>query len=163
MKTEPMRTKPFLLIAAALVFAVFPHSAATQQNAALRAPTRIPVTVVLVESALPGNEAWVVQRRPGASPEDVILLRITADAGQLAEAVRTLLVIRQADGDRPNVGRTLRIRPQQRQQGAAREIPWIPRVWADLRRAEPRVVAGLGIVRAVDIWLPPQHRRAAAR
>lgn len=151
------------LIAAALIFATSPHPAAAQQSATPHAPTRIPVTVVLVESTLPGNEAWVVERRPGVSPGDVILLRATADAGQLANAVRTLLVIRQADGDRPTVGRTLRIRPQQRQRGAAREIPWVPRVWADLRRAEPREVAGVGIARAVDIWLPPQHRRGTAR
>src|ERR1044072_6523672 len=151
------------MIALALIFAASPRPAAAQQSATPRAPARVPVTVALVESALPGNESWVVQRRPDVSPADVILLRTTADAGQLAEAVRTLLVIRQADGDRPTVGRTLRIRPRQRHRGAAREIPWIPRVWADLRRAKPREVAGLGTVRAVDIWLPPQHRRAAAR
>lgn len=158
-----MRRTPFLLIAVALIFAASACPAMAQQNAVPRAPTRVPVTIALVEGALPENEAWVVQRRPGASPGDVILLRSTVDAGQLAEAVRTLLAVRQADGDRPTVGRTLRIRPQQRQRGAPREIPWIPRVWADLRRAEPREVAGVGTVRAVDIWLPPQHRRGTAR
>lgn len=147
---------------AAMLLAPLPLPAVAQGQGAARAPTRIPVTIALVDREPSGGETWVIQRRPDIAPNDVILLRSTADAGQLGEAVRTLLVVRQADGDRAVERRTLRIRPEQRQRGG-RAFPWVPRVLADLRRAEPREIAGVGTVRAVEIWLPPQHGRTATR
>ncbi|MDQ3605446.1 MAG: hypothetical protein M3418_04560 [Gemmatimonadota bacterium] len=136
---------------------------AQQQTGSSRAPTRVPVTIALVDQLPQADAPFMVQRRPDVAPHDVILLRSTADAKQLSEAIHALLVIRQAGGDTATSRATMRMRPQQPQQGARPEFPWVPRVMADLRRAEPKQIAGVGTVRAVEIWLPPQHRRGARR
>jgi len=76
------------------------------------APTRVPVTVVLVERLPVPGAPFVVQRRPTAAQRDVILLPADADASVLSEAVQTLLVARQAGGDIPAEAATMRVRPQ---------------------------------------------------
>lgn len=130
-------------------------SAHAQEASAPRAATRVPVTLVLMETPLPGNERWVIKRRRDVSPHDVILLQASADADQLSDAVRALITVRQVDGDTASRGATMRMRPQQSNGTPRRQFPWIPRVLADLRHAQPQPVAGVGRVRAVQIWLPP--------
>lgn len=148
------------LLAAVLLLWAGTASLPAQQRGAPRGPARVPVTVVLGDS-LPRTDApFVVQRRPDLRPRDVILLRRDATGEDLSEAVRTLLVVRQADGDTATRAATLRMRPGQARRGTPREFPWAGRVLAELRGAGAREVAGIGRVRAVEIWLPPQRRRA---
>ena len=120
-------------------------------------PNRVGATVVLVDSIGQRNAAFVIVRRPGASPADLVLVRSDVDAVQLSDAVRGLLTARQADGDFASTAATFRVRPQQRAGAGARPVfPWAPRVLNDLRRAAPREISGIGRVRAVEIWLPRQ-------
>ncbi len=159
------RTSPLLITVLAFLAGGQPLLA--QQTRSPRAPSRVPVTIALVGSLVRADLPFVVQSRPDMAPHDVILLRSDAGSDQLSEAVRTLLVIRQASGDTATSKATLRMRPNQAQRGAQRqarrEFPWVHRVIADLRRAEPREIVGVGTVRAVEIWLPPQQRRGSRR
>lgn len=123
------------------------------------APSRVPVTVVLVERLSVPGAPFVVQRRPGAAQQDVILLPAGADARLFSEAVQMLLVARQAGGDTPVRAATMRVRPQRGRNTPRRVLPWAQRVLNDLRRAEARPVEGIGTVQAVEIWLPRQSGR----
>src|SRR3989337_1767058 len=60
---------------------------------------RVPVTIVLADSLAQPDGSYLVVRRADATPADVILLRAGADADQLSDGVRALLVARQAGGD----------------------------------------------------------------
>jgi hypothetical protein len=120
---------------------------------------RVPVTIVLVDSLAQADAPFIVVRRADAAPADVILLRAGADAEQLSDGIRALLVARQASGDHPAATRTLRVRPNQAQAARRPPLPWAGRVLADLRKAERRPVQGVGIRPAVTIWLPRQHPR----
>src|ERR1044071_1947218 len=60
--------------------------------------SRVPVTLVLVDS-MPANEEFRIVRRPGENPHDLIILTPTADAGPLSAAVHDLLIIRSEQGD----------------------------------------------------------------
>lgn len=154
-----MRSLP-LATALLIALSATDHGVAQQQAASARQPTRVPVTLVLVDD-LPRSEVpFLVERRPGVAPHDVILLRSDATPEQLSEAIRTLLVIRQVEGDTTSRRATMRTRLRQAHAGPRREFPWVSRVLADLRRAPPEPLAGYGEVRAVEIWLPPQRGRA---
>ena len=132
-------------------------SAPAAQQPANRQPRRVSATVVLVDSLTQPDAPFVIVRRPGSTPADLILLRSGADAAQLSEAVRGLLTARQANGDFAPTAAIFRVRPHQRAGAIARPaFPWAPRVLNDLRRAEPREISGVGRVRAVQIWLPRQ-------
>lgn len=120
-------------------------------------PRRVAATVVLVDSVAQPDAPFVIVRRPGATPADLILVRSSVNATQLSDAVRGLLTARQANGDFPVAAATFRVRPHQRAGATARPaFPWAPRVLNDLRRAEVREISGIGRVRAVQIWLPRQ-------
>lgn len=150
----------FLLLCAAALGAGAP--ATTAQQPGKGQPRRVAATVVMVDSIAQPDAPFVIVRRPGATPADLILVRSGADAAQLSDAVRGLLTARQANGDVAPAAATFRVRPH-RGAGAAtrRPFPWAPRVLNDLRRAEPREISGVGLVRAVEIWLPRQgHGRA---
>jgi hypothetical protein len=146
-----------VLFAAVLLL---PVSGAGQAARAPGAPTRVPVTVVLVERLPVPGAPFVVQRRPGAAQQDVILLPASADAQLFSEAVQMLLVARQAGGDTPVTAATMRVRPQRGRNTPQRVLPWAQRVLNDLRRAEARPVEGIDSVQAVEIWLPRQFGRA---
>jgi hypothetical protein len=118
---------------------------------------RVSVTIVLVDSLAQPNAAYLILRRADANPADVILLRSGADADELSDAIRALLVARQATGDRPVATATLRVRPRQPREGRRPAFPWVHRVLADLRRAGRQPIEGLGTRPAVTIWLPRQH------
>ncbi|HEU4453060.1 MAG TPA: hypothetical protein VFR81_08365 [Longimicrobium sp.] len=150
------------LIAAALI--VFPTPGAAQAPKAHGAPTRVPVTVAMVERLPVPDAPFVVLRRTNVAPQDVILLPAGADARLLSDAVQMLLIARQAGGDTATAAATLRVRPQRGRTASQRPIlPWAQRVLADLRRVATRPVEGVGTVPAVEIWLPPQTRRGAPR
>lgn len=117
---------------------------------------RVPVTVALVDRMPVPDAHIVILRRPGMTPQDVILLpRIGASPRMLSHAVRAMILARQNGGDVPATGQTMRVRL--RDNTTPGIIPWTTRVINDLRRAEPLPISGVGTVSAVQIWLPPQH------
>ena len=147
-----MYVRTLLLVYASLVLGT-PARGSAQQIM----PARVPVTLVMVNELPAADGAFRIERRT-AQPGDVIFVRADATKDQLSDAVRSLLVVRQVAGDIPTQAATMRMRPRQTHAAfTRREFPWMPRVLADLRRAEPRDVPGLGHARALQIWLPPQH------
>lgn len=144
---------PRLLWIALLIF-VANSPLASQQGTVSRPPSRIPVTIVLLDELPQREEFFVVQRRASVRPHDVILLRRNANPVQLSEAIRTVLTARQMSGDVPQHDVTIRRRPHRPEDAKPAEFPWVPRVMADLRASEFRQVAGIGEVKAVQIWLP---------
>ncbi len=135
-------------------------SAPAQSSRGHRAPTRVPVTIALVERLPQPDAPFVILRNAETAPHDVILLPADADARQLSIAVQALLTARAVGGDTAATTATLRVRPRGRPSNTHRQFPWVVRVLADLRRTTLRSVPGVGIARAVVIWLPPQRRRA---
>lgn len=123
-------------------------------------PTRVPVTLAMVDGTLTGGESYRILRRADQSPHDLLLLRSDADVAVLSGAIENLLLIRAQTGDTARVSGTTRIR---RSVGGperpSRVLPWAGRVLNDLRRAQPRPVAGVGTVPTVEVWLPPQAGR----
>lgn len=123
-------------------------------------PTRVPVTLAVVDSARTGDAPYRLLRRVDVSPRDVILLRAGEDAAVLSEAINNLLLIRAQTGDTAKVSGAVRVRDGT--DGAKRQrrvLPWAGRVLNDLRQARPGEVEGVGTVPAVEIWLPPQRGR----
>jgi len=140
----------------------FPFGAeldAQQSTGNSRRPTRVPVMLALVDT-LTGDAPFRILRRADVTPHDVILFRAGADWATLSAAVQDLLSIRRVQGDTTRSGAgAMRVRQPGRT--AAREVrmlPWARRVMEDLRRADSRVIAGVGTVPSVQIWLPPQRR-----
>ena len=131
-------------------------AAAAQQSETSRVQ-RVPVTIVLVDTSAVESQ-FEIMRRTTAQPLDVILLRGNHTAGTLSEAVRRLLLIRAAQGDTTASEGLVRVRAHRPALAAQRPYPWAVRVLGDLTRSTPRVVSGIGLVRAVEIWLPPQRR-----
>ncbi|HEX9937499.1 MAG TPA: hypothetical protein VGB15_10260 [Longimicrobium sp.] len=149
-----------LLVAAALA-ACGPVALAAQRTGE-RAPTRVPLTVVLVPELTRPGAAYEIQRRTTGSDLDVILLLDTATPEQLSDAVRGVLTARQAGADTATRAGAFRVHPHRSTARSA--LPWAGRVLTDLHNAHVRVVPGVGRVRAVRIWLPPQRgRHAVAR
>ena len=66
-------------------------------------------------------------------------------------------MVRQVAGDTATATGQVRVR-RSVATAPQRPYPWAARVVNDLKAAQPRVVAGIGTVRAVEIWFPPQHR-----
>jgi len=123
---------------------------------AQRAPTRVPVAVVMVDSAM--SVPYRVIRRADADPRDVILLSTDADSTALSDAVGELLVLRGVQGDTLHAGGgTMRVRAPSAPGRHWRLLPWAARVVRDARAAAPAVVNSLGTLRTVRIWLPPQR------
>jgi hypothetical protein len=130
------------------------------QTARPREVRRVPVTVALMGELPMAGVPFLVQRRPALAPHDVILLRTGTTAAQLSEAIQTLLVARQAGGDLPAVKGFVRMRPhgaRTANTSPRKPLPWAERVLRDVRKAPTVQVDGIGRVRAVQIWLPPQH------
>jgi hypothetical protein len=149
-----------IAVVSATVALVFIAERAPAQGSTRGPSVRFPVTVALVDSLPVPGVSFVVQRRADLTPADLILVRVGTNPAEVSDAIRTLITARQASGDLPATTATIRMRPQQRTQSGRREFPWSPRVLADLRRAPPRTIPGVGNVRAVDIWLPSQARRS---
>jgi hypothetical protein len=130
-----------------------------QQNAP-RGHPRVPVVVVMLDSALAASPGYRIVRRHGGGPDDVIELAPTADAATFSDAVRRLMLVRRTTGDTASTGGEVRVRGGATPAGGGAALPWADRVLGDLRAADRRQVAGLGRVRTVRIWLPAQHRTA---
>lgn len=146
-----------LNLAALCAFVLITCSPTAAQHREPRGRERVPALVVLVDSIRELDAPYVIMRRPGSTPADLIVLRADADASQLSDAVRGLLTARLANGDVPPSAATFRVRPHQRGGAAAQPaLPWAPRVINDVRRAPVREISGIGRVRAVQIWLPRQ-------
>jgi hypothetical protein len=160
---EKAMSRLLLILLVQALISLAPSAGIAQQGEPGRQGRRIPVTIVLVERLAAPGAPFLVQRRAATAPHDVILLRTDADASQLSEAVRTLLVARQAGGDVPATSGTLRMRPQTSGGGARPVLPWAARVLTDLQRAEPQRVEGIGTVKSVQIYLPPQNPRRTDR
>lgn len=156
-----MTNRLIALVAPLLVCGALAQRADAQRADSQGKIPRIPVTIALLERLpeAPG-ELFLVRRSASADTGDVILLRADAATPKTLEAaLHTLLTARQAGGDLPVVGGAFRIRPAQGAGAAERRrvIPWAARALADLRRAAPRDVPGVGRVRAIQLWLPSQH------
>lgn len=148
----------FFLVASAVALALL-SSPATLDG---QAGKRVAVTVALAEAA-PEGARFLVKRFPGAVNPDVIVLAPDATDAELSSAVRTLLVVRQREGDVPRIKRTLRIRPGSTPVVAQAPLPWAARVLGDASRSARAAIPGVGSVRAVQIWLPGQDARRPAK
>lgn len=127
-----------------------------------RSERRVPVTVVLSDNLPPGTR-FVMKRLPNAARRDVIVLASDATEAELGQAVRTLLAVRQKDGDIPVTNQTIRIRPSTSKAAARPPYPWIARVLSDVSRADRIEIPDVGRARAVQIWLPRQETKHQAR
>jgi hypothetical protein len=156
------RTISLVLIASALrgVLGVAPAHSQPSEGQSPRTPTRVPVTVALVDRLPAPDAPFVILRRPDATPADVILLPRDADASVLTDAVRALLLARRnTGGDVAATPAVLRARFRSSGGGGRPLLPWAPRVLNDLRRAPISELVGVGPVRSVQIWLPAQRGR----
>jgi hypothetical protein len=141
----------------AVLLAVWPGSAAAQQPQPRR-PTRVPVTLLMADT--PSTTPYRIIRRAAQEPHDVVLFSSTADSAALSDAVNDLLLMRQVQGDTvPEGGGMMRVRGQGGARLAARPMPWAGRVMRDLNVAAREGVPGVGTLRSVLIWLPPQRPR----
>ena len=133
--------------------------AAADASAQTKKPklNRITAGVVLVDTFPFANQTFVVQRRPGSSPGDIIMLKKGATAADLSEAVRGLLLTRQFNGDYPTKATTLRVKPQNRV-AARKEFAWAGSVLRDVEKADKKAIKGVGNGRMVVIKLPSQAR-----
>ena len=157
MNRASTRSLAALLAALLLISVRSAVQAQAQPGAQARSP-RVPVTVALVERLPVAGEPFALVRRAGQVPQDVILLPPDATPEVLSTAVSLLLTVRLRRGDVPV--RTEMVRLSTRRGGRAQpRFPWTPRVLADLRRAAPAELAGVGRVPSVEIWLPRQRRQ----
>lgn len=146
---------------------------ASALHAQPHSPRRVPVTIVIADHLARPDAPFLIQRRPNRAAQDAIVLRSDATSGQLSDAIRALMAIRQAGADSARVAGTMRIRPNaagsvvtprgrsprrsHEDRISGNPLPWAERVLRDLRRADKREVAGIGVVQAVEIWLPPSR------
>jgi hypothetical protein len=151
-------------IVAACTLAVMAASRLRAQGQAMpqapgpRAPTRVPVTVVLDTTEAVAR--FSILRRADHHPLDVIVLYGPADAKTLSDAVYGLLIARATQGDTARQNGFVRTRGRDAAHPAlpTPHFPWVERVVDDLRRAPRQIVTGVGNFRAVEIWLPPQRK-----
>jgi hypothetical protein len=120
---------------------------------------RVPVTVVFRETPAEAAASYTVLRRAAQTPRDVIVLVGPATGRTLSDAVRTLLYARMAEGDTAVRDAAVRTRQSHSANHHANPYPWAERVVYDVKTAPQRDVSGVGRVRAVEIWLPPQRGR----
>jgi hypothetical protein len=116
--------------------------------------------VLALADSLTSDAPFRILRRADVTPHDVILFRADADSATLSAAVHDLLAIRRVQGDTTRSGTgAMRVRqPGRAAPRTVRMLPWARRVMDDLRRADRQVIAGVGTVPSVQIWLPPQRR-----
>lgn len=153
----------WLIAALILVITFMSRALDAQQVAGPKRPTRVAATIVLVDSLAAGTPFRIL-RRASATPNDVILLSAGADTSALSAALEELLSMRRAQGDTAQTTGMMRVRHPQGTSGQRpHKFPWVTRVLNDLHMAPRRIISGVGTVRAVEIWLPPQRRRLPPR
>ena len=138
-------------------------AAAQQGEGQPRRPTRVPVTLMMADT--PSAEPYRIIRRADQAPYDVVVFSAAADSAALSHAVSELLLLRQVQGDTVTVaavGGMMRVRGTGGARADTRPIPWAGRVMRDLANAPRKDVPGVGALRSVLIWLPPQRRGAPA-
>lgn len=159
---------PFVMSASIALLAASPLAA--QQTKQQGRSARVPATIVLADSfPYPGTNAVIIRRRGDATdrarPDIIVLRGSTATTQELSDAIVNLLSVRGGLGDTASSSRILRVHPHPGVSEAKPKavLPWAQRVLADLRIAPERQIAGVGRVRAVDIWLTPQRGRHTAQ
>jgi hypothetical protein len=136
-------------------------AAAQQPESQQRRPTRVPVTLAMADT--PSAVPYRIIRRADQAPYDVVLFSASADSAAASDAISDLILMRQVQGDTVPTGDAAGM---MRVQGAgggrveSRPIPWAGRVMRDLTNAARKDVPGVGTLRSVQIWLPPQRRRS---
>lgn len=155
---KPMRT----VLAVVLVAAVLAVRDVSAQNGIHARRPRVPVIIAFVDTLYAGAGDYVILRG-GDVGRDVILLRPSADAATFSDAVRRVMLIRTVHGESGGNPHLVRSRRAAGVNRPSRPLPWATRVLDDLRKSTPREVASLGVVPAMEIWLPaPQHGGAAS-
>lgn len=142
---------------AAVLAAALGFTPAAAQQQPLQ-PSRVPVLVAVVDALPHSGSAFLIERHRNRNPGDVILIGPDATAHDLSEAIHALVLIRRHAGAQVTSSGTMRVRPA----GNVRRrspLPWAARVIADLKHAARRDVPGVGVVSAVEIWLPRQAGR----
>lgn len=146
-----MTTRQFALVLAAVAFILPTRADASHRDLG----PRVPVTIVLMKELPQPGVNFVIQRRAFAAPQDLILLRNGATEADISDAVRALLVARQAGGDLPTSDGVYRAHPSASAHGNRPALPWVGKVLADLNKANVEHIAGIGDYKAIQIWLPP--------
>jgi hypothetical protein len=148
---------------AAAVLLVAPSVKLEAQNAT--APRRVPVTVAVADRLPQQGATSIIMRRPPGTQGDslqadvIVMLAAAADEQVLSRAIRDLLSIRQSFGDTPTIHQTLRVRPNAATaERKSQPLPWAAMLIEDLRVANRINIEGIGLSRAVTIWLPPRHQ-----
>lgn len=135
-----------------------PPLLAQQAHASAR-PTRVAVTIALLDTA--SATPFQIVRRVNGTPRDVILLPRGANADDLSAAVHELLLMRRLQGDTAQATGVMRVRrPNGGSPHQMPRYPWAARVLIDIQSAPRKVISGVGLVPAVEIWLPRQRGRA---
>jgi hypothetical protein len=132
------------------------HAHAQQPAERPHGRERVPVVLAMTDSSM-GAPGYRIFRRAGGGPEDLIVLGSNADPSTFSEAVRSLVLIRRANGDTAAVDGEVRLRRDANSAGPAAPFPWAERVLGDLRAADRREVPHVGRGRAVRIFLPAQR------
>jgi hypothetical protein len=129
--------------------AVFARPATSEAQVPEREPgMRVPALVAVVDTLPPNTPRFRIMR---GEQRDVILLPTDADAQLLTLAIEALRTIRSQSPPGPML---LRMRSTGDGGPRRRVLPWASRVLGDLRHASEQQVQGVGMVRAVEIWLP---------
>lgn len=122
-------------------------------------PTRVPLTIAMVEQMPHSGSPYEILRRTSGPTHDVLLVSEGVTAVQLSDGIRGVLTARRAGGDTASQALVLRVRPGGTAAANRPAFPWVRRVLADLDRASMRPLNGVGTVRWLRIWLPPQQQR----
>ncbi|MBB4637481.1 hypothetical protein [Longimicrobium terrae] len=154
------KTAAFLTALTSLLLVLSASPAEARTGVDLTPPDSAAVTVALVDELDGGSAVTaVIVRRPGSG--DVILLRrSTASGSRLASAIAMLMLQRTSA---PPVTRETRIQIQGAGVPAAWRANWLPRLEnlvARLRRADARLIPGIGTVPAENLSLPPAAARS---
>ena len=153
------RLKMQILVVLSVLTASVGGDATAQNGPNAQAPTRVPALVAITQGPAAARQPFLVMRRAGGTPIDVIVLpESAANGANLSQAVYLLLAARRTEGDTARASRAFGGEVKTSQGQLARELPWAQRVVSDARNAHARVVPGVGRARTVQIWLP-SHRR----
>ena len=139
----------------AFLLTILPGYLAGQSSRA----TRVPLTIAMVEQMPHPDAPYEILRRTSGATHDVLLVSVGATADQLSDGIRGVLTARRAGGDTASQALVLRVRPRGTAAASRPAFPWVQRVLADLERSPLRSLDGVGTVRWIRIWLPPQQQR----